>query len=138
MNISTLSDRGDFGEHASYRLGAAYLAPFSNGEVKIRGAYGTGFRAPSLLEAAYNFGPFAAAPVAGLQLQEEQSNGYDVRISWAADDGSYLEATSSDQTVSDETFFDPINFSGYLQGNGEFGSSGIELVAMLPLPGGSH
>lgn len=128
-------DNEDFGEHNSYRLSAAYIIPASSGELKLRGAYGTGFRAPSLFEVAYNLGPFARPPASAVELSEEQSAGYDIGLVWALDNGSYLEATYFDQSVSDEILFDPVGFTGYLQGVGEFDSTGIELVASVALPG---
>jgi vitamin B12 transporter len=56
-------DNEDFGEHTSYRLTGAYLVPGDSGDIRFKGSYGTGFRAPSLFELAYNNGPFAS-PVA--------------------------------------------------------------------------
>ncbi|GAB5414902.1 MAG: TonB-dependent receptor [Congregibacter sp.] len=126
-------DNDDFGEHTTYRLSAAYLVPLSGGELKFKAAYGTGFRAPSLSEEAYNAGPFAFPPASTTQLEEEESEGLDIGVVWASDSGSYLEATLFDQRVSNEIFFDLVGFSGYQQASGEIQSRGLELVAMLPL-----
>jgi len=126
-------DNEDFGTHTSYRVSGAYLIDLSGGELKLKGTYGTGFRAPSLYEIAYNDGDFAFPPALGTQLSEEKSEGYDLGLSWSTASGLYLEAVYFDQTVNDEIFFDPIDFSGYLQSNGDTKSNGIELVAQASL-----
>ena len=126
-------DNEDFGTYTTYRVSGAYLIPLNAGELKLKGTYGTGFRAPSLYEIAYNDGAFAFPPASDTQLQEEQSEGYDLGLVWATDAGLYLEATYFDQEVSDEIYFDLVGFSGYLQGSGETDSTGVELVALVPL-----
>jgi vitamin B12 transporter len=126
-------DNEDFGSHTSYRVSGAYLIPLGSGETKLRGSYGTGFRAPSLYEISYNAGPFASPPASDTQLKEEKSSGFDLGVSWTSPQGLYLEAVYFDQTVSDEIFFDLAGFSGYLQGNGDADSSGVELVLEWPV-----
>lgn len=123
----------DFGNHTSYRLSGAYLFGLGSGEAKLRGAYGTGFRAPSLFEIAYNQGDAALPPASENSLQEETSAGYDIGLSWLGQSGIELEATYFDQTVTDEIYFDVLNFSGYLQGDGNTQSTGVELLAAFPL-----
>ncbi len=130
---SRYDDNDDFGTHTSYRVSSAYLFPLASGELKLKGAYGTGFRAPSLYEVAYNSGSFAFPPASDTALQEEQSKGYDIGLSWHTATGLYLEAVYFDQKIEDEIFFDLANFSGYLQRNGDTDSSGVELVAQWPL-----
>jgi len=123
-------DNDDFGNHTTWRVSGAYLIPASGGEIKLRGTYGTGFRAPSLAEIAYNNGPFGN----GVQLdQAEESQGYDLAVSWFGNNGLYLEAVYFDQTVDEDIFFDLQTFAGYLQGRGEADSSGVELIAEWPL-----
>ncbi len=122
-------DNDDFGSHTSWRVSGAYLIPMSGGEVKLRATYGTGFRAPSLYEVAYNDGPWAYPPAAGTQLDAEESEGYDLAVSWNGENGLYLEAVYFDQAVEDEIYFDLLGFSGYLQNDGEADSSGVELIA---------
>ncbi|RLA44197.1 MAG: TonB-dependent receptor, partial [Gammaproteobacteria bacterium] len=74
-------DNDDFGEHVSYRLTGAYLQELGGGDsLKYHGSYGTGFRAPSLSELAYNNGPFAFGPAASLALDEETSKGFDLGL----------------------------------------------------------
>jgi vitamin B12 transporter len=125
-------DNEDFGKHTSYRLSGAYLFNLAGGELKLRGAVGTGFRAPSLYEVAYN-SSFGFAPASDVDLKEETSAGYDIGLSWFADSGLYLEAVYFDQEVEDEISFDLEDYSGYLQGDGRSTSKGVELIAELTL-----
>jgi vitamin B12 transporter len=127
-------DNDDFGDHTTYRASAAYLVSTGAGDVKLKGAYGTGFRAPSLYEISYNGGPFAYPPASDVTLGAEESEGFDVGIVYYTDTGLYLEANYFDQSIDDEIYFDLATFSGYLQGNGNSDSSGIELIAAIPLP----
>jgi vitamin B12 transporter len=131
-------DNDDFGTHTTYRASAAYLIDFAAGELKFKGAYGTGFRAPSLYEIATNTGPFAFPPASDTELQEEDSEGYDIGIVYATDAGLYLEANYFEQSIDDEIYYDLVNYSGYLQANGSTDSSGVELIAELPLWLGLH
>lgn len=126
-------DNDDFGSHTSWRASSAYLFPMAGGEFKIKATYGTGFRAPSLYEVAYNEGAFAYPPASGTTLKEETSRGYDFGVSWLAISGLYLEAVYFDQKVDDEIYFDLANYSGYLQRTGTTDSSGVELMADWPL-----
>lgn len=129
-------DNDDFGSHTSWRVSSAYLIPLGGGEIKLRGAYGTGFRAPSLYEIAYNDGPFAYPPAAGTELDAEESEGYDLAIAWSGDSGLYLEAVYFDQRIDQAIIYDPVDYSGYLQDDGESESSGVELIAEVALPAG--
>lgn len=124
-------DNEDFGSYTTYRVSGAYLIPASGGEFKLRATYGTGFRAPSLFEIGYNLAPIPGRN--GLELDVEESDGYDLAVSWFGDNGLYLEAVYFDQTVEEEIFFDLVAFSGYLQGNGEAHTSGVELIAEWPV-----
>jgi vitamin B12 transporter len=127
-------DNEDFGSHTSSRLSAAYVQDLgSSGTLKYRASLGTGFRAPSLFEIAYNGGPFAFPPAAGLRLVEESSRGYDVGVEYDAAGGVHLEATYFDQRIEDQIFFDLVGFSGYLQSPGTSTSKGVELGATMPV-----
>jgi vitamin B12 transporter len=126
-------DNEDFGTHISYRLSGAYVFDFSGGDLKLKSTYGTGFRAPSLSEIAYNAGSFAYPPASNVSLKEETSEGFDLGLSWYSDAGLYLEAVYFDQTVTDEIFFDLDTFSGYLQGSGDTDSTGVELIGEFQL-----
>jgi len=127
------TDNDDFGTKTTYRLSAAYLIPAGDGEAKFKGTYGTGFRAPSLYEIAYNGGPFAFPPASDTELDAEESKGYDLGVGYYANSGWYVDVVYFDQRIDDEIFFDLINFSGYLQGHGESTSKGVELITEVPL-----
>ena len=129
-------DNDDYGSFTSYRVSGAWVTALAAGELKLRGTWGTGFRAPSLFEISYNRGPFAFPPAAGADLREETSEGYDLGVAWAGDNGEYLELTWFEQQVENQIFFDLIGFSGYLQEDGESESRGVELAAAWPLTAG--
>lgn len=121
-------DNDDFGSETTYRLSGAYLIPAAAGEYKIKGSYGTGFRAPSLSEIAYNKGPFAYPPASLVELTAETSEGFEVGGGYFADNGSFIEVIYFSQNTDDEIFFDLLDFSGYLQNSGESESRGVELI----------
>lgn len=123
-----------FGSQTSVRLGAGYLVYRQGGtDVRLKGTYGTGFRAPSLFEQAYNDGPFAFGNAAGLQLREEHSEGFDAGVTVQTDTGLDVEIVWFNQTIEDEIQFDNAGFSGYLQFEGESESQGIEMSILQPL-----
>jgi vitamin B12 transporter len=127
-------DNEDFGAHTSTRVSAAYVQALAAGRsLKYRASYGTGFRAPSLYEIAYDRGPFAFPPAAGLRLAEETSAGYDVGLEYDAARRLHVELTYFDQHIDDEIFFDLVAFSGYLQSMGRSRSEGVELAAAAAL-----
>ena len=81
-------DNEDFGGHTSARVSGAYLFALGGGEAKLRGAYGTGFRAPSLYEIAYNQSDWAYPPASATTLSEERSRGFDVGLGWRGAGGA--------------------------------------------------
>ncbi|MAT92982.1 MAG: TonB-dependent receptor [Halioglobus sp.] len=115
-------DNDDFGSTTTYRLSGAYLVPVADGEMKFRASYGTGFRFPSLFEIANNGFSFTPVP----ELSEEESEGYDLAVSWTDNASVYVEAVYFDQTISDEIFYDNASFV-YLQKTGDTQSEGVEL-----------
>ena len=125
-------DKEDFGSETTYRASAAYLLRAGNGELKFKGAYGTGFRAPSLYEIAYNRGANAYPPASNEVLDAETSKGFDLGLAYYADSGWFVDAVYFDQEVQDEILFDLIEYSGYLQSDGKTTSEGIELMGELP------
>jgi len=126
-------DNDDFDAHSSWRASAAYLLTVSGGEIKLKGTYGTGFRAPSLYEISYNNGPFATPPASETDLVEETSKGFDLGLAYYGAGGVFLEAVYFDQKIDDLIDFDLIAYSGYLQLKGESSSTGVELVADIPV-----
>ncbi|MBT8146332.1 MAG: TonB-dependent receptor, partial [Gammaproteobacteria bacterium] len=123
-------DNDDFGTNLSYRLSGAYLVDLgAEATLKLRGAYGTGFRAPSLFEVEYNSGPFAFAPAALISLEQEKSRGYELAVEYLVGNELKLEAVYFDQQIDDVIYFDLAGFSGYLQDLGVSISAGVELSA---------
>ncbi|MDX9874185.1 MAG: TonB-dependent receptor [Spongiibacteraceae bacterium] len=126
-------DNDDFGEHTSYRASLAYLVPTGTGSLKLKGSYGTGFRAPSLYEVNYNRGPWAFPPASTTSLQEEKSRGGELGIEHWWHSGAHIELVWFHQQVEDVIDFDLASWSGYLQTAGKTRSQGVELSGSLPL-----
>lgn len=126
-------DNQDFGGHTSYRLSSAYIWALGDNELKLRGAYGTGFRAPSLFEIEYNRGPFSYPPASSVSLMEESTKGFEIGLAYSVASGSSIEAIYFDQKIDDSIYFDLTTFSGYLQDDGQSRSKGIELIGQLKL-----
>ena len=125
-------DNDDFGEFDSWRVSGRYdLDGIAEGWA-LRAAIGTGFRAPSLYEIAYNNGPFAYPPASNTPLLEEESEGWEIAVLGAVGNLD-LELIWFDQDIDNEIVFDLASYSGYLQTEGTSRSKGIELVASLPL-----
>lgn len=121
-------DNEDFGEHTSYRVSSAYLLPLGDNTVKFRGAYGTGFRAPSLFEINYN-NSFGFSPATDTPLKEEKTSGVEFGAELYTEDGSTFQAIYFNQKVEDGISFDLVSYSGYVQTLGVARSEGIELIA---------
>jgi vitamin B12 transporter len=125
-------DNEDFGTNTNYRVSAAYLVDLEGGTLKFKSALGTGFRAPSPFEIAYNAGPFASSPAADIALQQEESEGWEIGVEYFTST-MRLEAVYFDQDIENAIFFDLAAFSGYLQDIGQSNSKGIELSAEVPI-----
>ena len=120
-------DHDDFGVHKSYRVGSAYILGAKDNKVKFKASYGTGFRAPSPGELAFN----AARPSAPV-LTEETSKGYDLGVEWSNTSGYELDLTYFRQNIQDEIVY--LGFGpGYSQLLGNNESQGAELSWSLPL-----
>ena len=127
-------DNDDFGKHTSVRISAAQFKDLDDrSTLKYRASYGTGFRAPSLSEMAYNIGSLAFPPATDTSVIEESSAGFDVGIEYTSVSGLYVGATYFNQKIEDEIFFDLVSFSGYLQSFGTNLSRGIELIVEYPI-----
>jgi vitamin B12 transporter len=127
-------DNEDFGSYTSSRLSFAYVQELAAARsLKYRASVGSGFRAPSLFELAYNRGPFAAPPALGFAPTEETSRGYDLGLEYDAASGLHLEVTYFDQQVEDQILFDLVGFTGYLQFPGASTSEGVEIAGIVPL-----
>ncbi|HEY0962536.1 MAG TPA: TonB-dependent receptor [Pseudomonadales bacterium] len=126
-------DNDDFGTNSSYRVSGAYVHDLASGStLKFRSSYGTGFRAPSPYEIAYNAGSFAYPPASLVKLRQETSKGHEFGVDFDTQTFQ-LAATWFDQDVEDAIFFDLDTFSGYLQDIGRSTSKGIELSAVASL-----
>lgn len=124
----------DFGDHTSYRASAAYLFDLRDGDLlKLKTSYGTGFRAPSLYEIAFNTGPFASPPAADTTLTEETSEGFDAGIEFHSKAGASLAVTYFEQSIKDEIIYDLVGYSGYLQNVGDTHSRGVEVEGIYPV-----
>ena len=83
INAGARHDRNSaYGSHTSYRIGSAWLWQTDGGLLKLKASYGTGFRAPSLYEVAYNTGPFAQPPARGRRLGPEVSRGLEYGVEY--------------------------------------------------------
>ena len=125
-------DNEDFGEYDSWRISARHALPGAAAAWSIRAAIGTGFRAPSLYEIAYNQSPFAAPPATDASLREERSRGWELGLIGQIQTLA-LEIIWFDQVIDDEIIFDLTSYSGYLQSDGQSTADGIEFIAALPL-----
>ena len=120
-------DNEDFGQHTSYRFTAAYLVPVGTSELKFRTSYGTGFRAPSLFELAFNRGAAVSYPVP-TQLSEETSEGSELGVEWKFSPTTLVELVWFDNRIENEIAFGD---HGYMQSTGETRSTGVDLVASI-------
>jgi len=120
-----LDDNEDFGTHVTGRAHASWLTQLGGSQkLRIRASYGTGFRAPSLSEEAFNAGPFSFPPASTGELREERSRGLDLGVT--LDAAQYNAAiTYFSQRIEDAIFFDLAGFSGFLQSDGTSRSNGF-------------
>ncbi|MGW8370026.1 MAG: TonB-dependent receptor domain-containing protein [Gammaproteobacteria bacterium] len=135
VTIGARHDRSsDFGDHTSVRAAIALIDDLpGGGNLRYRASFGTGFRAPSLYERAYNAGPFAGPPASMTSLIEESSRGLDLGIELETQRGSVFELGLFDQEITDEIYFDLVAFSGYLQSPGVSRSRGLEFAFQVPI-----
>ena len=125
-------DNDDFGEFDSWRVSGRYDLDGMGEGWALRAAIGTGFRAPSLYEIAYNNGPFAYPPASSAPLLEEESEGWEVAVLGTLGKLD-IELIWFDQEIDNEIIFDLAGYSGYLQTTGTSSSEGLEIIATLPL-----
>ena len=117
-------DRLESEDHNSWRASVAY--PVLLGEeqqLKYRASYGTGYRAPSPYEVAYN----AAEDVAA--VGPETSRGYELGLEYQLAELLRLEVTYFDQQVTDAIVYDYSlgTWGAYAQDDGTSASKGVEL-----------
>lgn len=127
-------DNDDFGSNTSYRLSGAYLFDLQDdASLKIRASVGTGFRAPSPYEVAYNSGPLSSSPASEVILRQEESEGWELGVEYTRGSQLHLELIYFDQQIEDAIFFDQSGSSGFLQDVGVSISQGIEAIVELQL-----
>ncbi|WP_176491107.1 MULTISPECIES: TonB-dependent siderophore receptor [Microbulbifer] len=113
-------------DHSTWRATLGYpMSLPDGGEFKLRGSVGTGFRAPSPFEVAYNLAE-GVAP-----LGPERSRGIEVGAEYRRAQGLRAELVLFQQRVTDTIVYDySLGTSGwgaYGQDDGESESSGAEL-----------
>jgi vitamin B12 transporter len=125
-------DNDRFGEHPTYRLAPAVIVPFT--ETKLKGSYGTGFKAPTLNQLFVSFPAFFF--FANPNLKPEESVGYDAgfeqplfndRVRFGS---TYFhnDITNLIQAVVDPTTFSSTNVNigkAVTEGTENFVSAGI-------------
>jgi vitamin B12 transporter len=71
--LNVRNDRNDqFGSHSTWRVAPAFIVPVT--ETKLKGSYGTGFKAPALSQLYEDFPPFFFA---NPNLRPEKAKGFD-------------------------------------------------------------
>lgn len=127
----------DFGDHTSYRLASAYIIPTAGPELKWRAAASSGFRSPSFYEIYFNNHSGFASPTAQNDFHDETSHGLETGLDahWQT---LQLSATVFKNTIQDEIFYDSLNYSGYVQSEGESQSQGVEFSAQWQISAQLH
>lgn len=131
-------DNDDFGENVSSRVTAAHILESAVGDIKFRSSYGTGFRAPSLSEIAYNDGirESQVSPdgegLAIAVLGQEKSRGGDIGVDLTLDYGATFSLTGFTQTIRDAITFDLATYV-YNQDEGISRSKGVEFAFDIPI-----
>ena len=125
-------DNDDFGRHNSWRVSTFQPLSLTTIPLALTAALGTGFRAPSLYEIAYNKGPFAYAPASEQRLLAETSKGWEVGLRVGTPE-QQITATWFSQDISNEIYFDLSGYSGYLQRPGDNRSEGLEIEGIATL-----
>lgn len=126
-------DTDDFGSKTTGRVSAAYELGYG---FTLSGAYGTGFKAPSVSQAACDF-CFAAIPFP--TLRPEKAEGYEAAIGWRSADGRIEgRATVYHLGIEDQItyFFDTTTFDSYYINIAETATDGVELEGRALLAGG--
>ncbi|OVE74851.1 hypothetical protein BVX97_06230 [bacterium E08(2017)] len=112
-------DREEFEDETTYRIAPVYK--LNDGNTRLKGTYGTGFKAPSLYQLyapASTFGP-----VGNADLKPEKSKGWDLGLEQVANEGD----TTIGITYFSTEYEDMIAYeSGYVN-KSEAETSGIEL-----------
>ncbi len=126
-------DTDDFGSETTGRVSAAFEL---GGGFILSGAYGTGFKAPSISQAVCDF-CYSSTPFP--VLRPETADSVEAAIGWASADGRLSgRATVYRLNVEDQItyFFDPVTFDSYYVNVDRTRTDGIELEGRARLGGG--
>lgn len=127
----------DFGGETTGRLSAAYDL---SGGFTVSGAYGTGFKAPSVSQAVCDF-CFVLPGTVVPALVPETARGGEVALGWRSADGRFDgRVTAYRLEVEDQIdgFFDPGTFEFYYVNIDETRTDGVELEGRAALGGGFY
>lgn len=128
-----LDDTDDFGAETTGRISAALDL---DGGFILSGAFGTGFKAPSISQAVCDF-CFSAAPFP--VLTPETADGGEIALGWASPDGRFEgRATLYRLNVEDQItyVFDPVTFDAAYVNIARTRTDGAELEARADLGAG--
>lgn len=125
----------DFGGETTGRIAAAYSL---NGGLTVSGAYGTGFKAPSVSQSVCDF-CFVLPGTAVAPLAPEYARGGEIALGWRSSDGRFDgRATLYRLDVEDQIdgFFDAGSFEFYYVNIARTRTDGVELEGRAELGGG--
>jgi vitamin B12 transporter len=125
-------DDESFGPHRTWRVAPAFIVPVT--DTKLKGTYGTGFKAPTLTELFVN-NP-AIGQVANPNLRPEISRGYDYGFEQPVLNGRFrFGATYYRNHIADlvTTQFDPTTFTFHYMNIGQAETHGYEAFAAAVL-----
>jgi len=123
----------DFGGETTGRASAAWAV---GGGLVLSGAYGTGFKAPSISQAVCDF-CFSSQPFP--RLKPETAEGAELALGWRAPDGRVeARATAYRLTVKDQIAyrFDPVTFDSFYENIARARTDGVELEGRARLAAG--
>ena len=126
-------DTDDFGAETTGRISAALDL---DGGLILSGAFGTGFKAPSISQAVCDF-CFSAAPVP--VLRPETAASAEIALGWASADGRLQgRATLYRLNVEDQItyVFNPVSFDSFYVNVAETRTDGVELEGRADLGSG--
>jgi len=126
-------DTDDFGAETTGRLSASYDL---DGGVILSGAFGTGFKAPSISQALCDF-CFSSVPVP--ILTPETADSVELALGWASPDGRFDgRATLYRLNVEDQITYvtDPDTFDSFYVNIDETRTDGVELEGRADLGSG--
>ena len=126
-------DTDDFGSKTTGRVSAAWdVGP----GFTLSGAWGTGFKAPTVSQAVCDF-CFSSQPFP--VLRPETAEGYEAAVGWRSADGRIeSRATLYRLKVEDQItyVFDPVTFDSYYVNIAETSTDGVEVEGRALLGGG--